>query len=90
MTSQFFSLFYLRRDATTPDGARAGFSTPRALGKAHDRNRVRRKLREAVRHEINKAPLQVDFIFHPRRNVLDAALPDLRREVERVFLRCSP
>lgn len=89
MSSQFFALFYLRRDAGTPVGARAGFTTPRALGKAHDRNRIRRKLREAVRHEIAKASSEVDFIFHPRRNVLDAALPELRREVERVFLKCK-
>jgi ribonuclease P protein component len=87
MSSQFFSLFHLRRDDVGP--ARVGFTTPRALGKAHDRNRIRRRLREAVRHELANAPHSVDFVFHPRRNAAQAPQDDLRREVQRVFLACA-
>lgn len=91
MNSASFSVFYLRRDPSESldtEGPRAGFTTPRALGKAHDRNRIRRRMREAVRHELSNADPAVDFIFHPRRNALDAPIPSLRREVEKVFLKC--
>lgn len=91
MNSASFSVFYLRRDSAEPQealGARAGFTTPRALGKSHDRNRIRRRIREAVRMEFAKADSSLDFIFHPRRNSLSVSIPDLRREVEKVFLKC--
>lgn len=91
MNSASFSVFYAPRgsgESEEVEGARAGFTTPRALGKAHDRNRMRRRMREAVRHELSKADPAVDFIFHPRRNALDVPIPSLRREVEKVFLKC--
>jgi ribonuclease P protein component len=62
---------------------------PRALGKAVVRNRIKRRLREAVRFHLDRLSPQWSIVINPRRKALDAPLPELQREVERLFLRCN-
>ncbi len=69
--------------------ARVGFTVPRRLGNSVIRNRIRRRMREAVRLELQHFPAGRDLVFHPRTSVLKAAFPELRREVERVFRICG-
>ena len=88
MTSRYFAAFCLHRPAEL-NPARFGFTTPRALGKAVYRNRIRRRLREAVRTQLASAPASWTFVFNPRRSVLEASFEDLRREVGRIFARCK-
>ena len=87
INSPSFAMFHLRRAAG--DAPRAGFTTPRALGKAVIRNKIRRRMREAVRLELHRMTSPVDMIFHPRRAVLAATLPALRREVQKAFDKCG-
>jgi ribonuclease P protein component len=82
-----FAAFCLRR--TQPDGPRIGFTTPRALGKAVARNRIRRRVREAVRLLLDGLNPQWSIVFNPRRKALEAPWAELRREVEKLFLRCN-
>jgi len=70
-------------------GPRIGFTTPRALGKAVARNRIRRRVREAVRLHLAQLSPEWSIVFNPRRKAMDAPFPELEREVERLFLRCS-
>lgn len=89
------SFFFAARPAFGPDGRplrhcapgvpRVGLTVPKALGKAHDRNRIKRRLREAVRHNLPLLPGDVDVILHPRRSVLDLPSTDLEREIAGVF-----
>jgi ribonuclease P protein component len=72
-----------RRSATT--GPRIGLTVPKALGKAVDRNRIKRRMREAVRHALPLLAAPVDVILHPRRSVLDADFAFLEREVSTIF-----
>ncbi|MGB7721745.1 MAG: ribonuclease P protein component [Bryobacteraceae bacterium] len=72
-----------------PDGPRIGFTTPRALGNAVVRNRIKRRLREAVRFHLDRLNPQWSIVINPRRKAFDAPLPELQREVERLFLRCN-
>src|SRR5580698_8677106 len=58
-----------RRSDTT--GARIGLTVPKALGKAVDRNRIKRRLREAVRRQLAVLRTPVDVVLHPRRSVID-------------------
>jgi len=81
-----FAVFCLKRPEG--DGPRIGFTVPRALGKAVERNRIRRRMREAVRLELHRLEIPVDLVVHPRRAVLDAGFEDLRRQVERLFAKC--
>jgi ribonuclease P protein component len=77
------------RAGDTPQPVRFGFTTPRVLGKAVVRNRIKRRMREVVRHELGAFPDNWIIIFNPRRNVLKAGFEDLRCEVRRVLEKCK-
>jgi len=67
-------------------GPRVGLTVPKALGKAVDRNRIKRRLRELVRAALPLlGDLPVDVILHPKRSVLDAEFSALQREVVTIF-----
>jgi ribonuclease P protein component len=70
-------------------GPRVGFTIPRAVGKAVVRNRIRRRVREAVRHHLDRLNPEWSIVINPRRKAMDAPMPELQREVERLFLRCN-
>jgi ribonuclease P protein component len=60
---------------------------PRAIGGSVERNRIRRRLREAVRFHLSELPSQngLDVVFNPKRTVLQAEFETLSKEVERAF-----
>ena len=74
----------LPRISATP-GARIGLTVPKALGKAVDRNRIKRRMREAVRANLPALTAPVDVILHPRRSVIDLDFVQLRKEVAQIF-----
>lgn len=85
-SSPSMSYFYRVRTAgEAGELPRAGLTTGRVLGKAVDRNRIRRRMREAVRMHWSKLPAGVDVVLHPRRSVLEMEFPRLEQEVARVF-----
>lgn len=73
-----------QRSETT--GPRIGLTVPKALGKAVDRNRIKRRLRELVRKALPLlGALPVDVVLHPKRTILDADFGVLEREVALIF-----
>ena len=72
------------RRSDTP-GPRVGLTVPRALGGAVDRNRIKRRLRQAVRANLALVTAPVDIILHPRRSVIDLDYQLLLREVAQIF-----
>ncbi len=69
-----------------PEGPRVGLTVGKVLGKAHDRNRIKRRLREAVRRQAGLlSDLPVDVVLHPRRTYLTLSWAELESEVAQAF-----
>jgi ribonuclease P protein component len=62
-----------------------GLTVGKVMGKAVDRNRIKRRMREAVRKNLSSLRTPVDVILHPRRSVIDLEFAALEREVGNVF-----
>ena len=86
-SGSLFAAFCVRE--TEPDGPHIGFTTPRALGKAVVRNRIKRRVREAVRLHLDRLNPQWSIVINPRRKAFDASTEELQREVARLFQRCN-
>lgn len=78
------TFFYLRREAPA-GGARVGLTVSRALGGAVERNRIRRRLREAVRLRRAALARPVDVVINPKRSALKTEFPALLSDVEKGF-----
>lgn len=53
------------------------------------RNRLKRRIREAVRLALARIGPQWAIVVNPRRAALEAPWEGLRQEVERLVLRCG-
>ena len=71
------------------DGPRVGFTAGKALGGAVERNRIRRRLREAVRRHLRELNAPAEIVFHPRKSALRADFSQLEAEVTRAFAAIS-
>jgi ribonuclease P protein component len=95
------TVFYLRRDgdsindsesknkkktkSNAPPGLRVGFTVGRVLGGSVQRNRMKRRLREAVRLSGFPPAVSADVVINPKRSLLGADFADVRNEVARAF-----
>jgi ribonuclease P protein component len=77
--------FYAERGPGPVFGPRVGLTAGRVLGKAVERNRIKRRMREAVRLNLALLTRDVDVVLHPRRTVLTAEFAGLQEEVSRIF-----
>jgi ribonuclease P protein component len=79
------TVFYLPRKRNDGEsGPRIGFTVSKVLGGAVVRNRMKRRLREAVRLH-GMIPAAVDVVINPKKTLLSAAFSDLQNEVRRAF-----
>jgi ribonuclease P protein component len=62
---------------------------PRAIGKAVVRNRVKRRVREAIRLRLDLLSPQCEVVINPRRRAIEAPFAEIQREVEKLLLRCA-
>ncbi len=80
------TVFFLRRsEAASGDrpSLRVGFTVGRVLGDAVERNRIKRRMRAAVRNGWPQQEAPVDVVFNPRKSVLSLPFADVAQEVSR-------
>ncbi|MGA9355496.1 MAG: ribonuclease P protein component [Terriglobales bacterium] len=65
--------------------ARVGFTVGRVLGGAVQRNRIRRRLREAVRLRRSTFKPLVDIVINPKKSILTLEFTTVLEEVGRAF-----
>ena len=70
---------------STPAGPRVGLTVGKVLGKAHERNCIKRRMREALRRHVDLLPDGSDLILHPRRTVLTMEFTKLEAEIVRIL-----
>jgi len=66
-------------------GLRVGFTVGRALGNAVQRNRIKRRLREAVRLGRPPAAARADVVINPKKLLLTVEFETVLNEVRRAF-----
>lgn len=77
--------WFLAPQVPPAEGPRVGLTAGKVLGKAHERNRIKRRLRDILRRHTDLLPLGCDLILHPRRQVLTADFAKLEAEVVRIL-----
>jgi ribonuclease P protein component len=70
-------------------GSRLGLTVGKVLGKAHERNRIKRRMREALRRHLDLLPPGCDIIFHPRRHVMTLEFAKLEAEIVRILKQAN-
>ena len=88
VTGRYFAAFCLRVARPQSEGPKVGFTVPRAFGKAVLRNRVKRRLREALRVRLPEVAPEWDIVINPRRPAIVAPVEELQREVDRLVAQC--
>ncbi len=71
VASRFLVLYWFPQDE--PAAPRFGFSVPRSVGNAADRNRVKRHLREIWRGRLERVPPGHDYVLIVRPGLPEAA-----------------
>jgi len=97
--SASMTVFYWRRPDTTeamsantqartpaPQVLRVGFTVGRALGGAVQRNRMKRRLREAVRMTRPMQGISADVVINPKKSLLTNDFTAVVNEVSRAFV----
>jgi ribonuclease P protein component len=72
-----------------PAGPRVGLTAGKVVGRAHERNRIKRRMREALRRHLDLFPPGCDLILHPRRAVLTLDFKKLEAEVVRILQQAT-
>jgi len=91
--SASMTVFYLQRQtksgtgkASIRPGIRVGFTVGRVLGGAVQRNRMKRRLREAVRLSKPWPVADVDIVINPKKVLLAQPFDSVLNEVRQAFV----
>ena len=90
--SSSMTMFYQLQATAEPRRVRVGLTVGKALGGAVERNRMKRRLRDAVRHHrtqldkrLGERGLSAEIVINPKKTVLRAEMQQLHAEVAAAF-----
>jgi ribonuclease P protein component len=66
-----------------------GLTVGKVIGKAHERNRIKRRMRDVLRRHTDLLPQGCDLILHPRRIVLALDFVKLEAEIVRILQQAT-
>lgn len=75
--------------APLPSAPRVGLTVGKVIGKAHERNRIKRRMRDILRRHVDLLPAGCDLILHPRRVVMTMEFTKLEAEVLRILQQAN-
>jgi ribonuclease P protein component len=87
--SSSMSWFLAPQPETMTTGPRVGLTVGKVIGKSHERNRIKRRMREVLRRHVDLLPAHCDLILHPRRIVLDIEFTKLEAEIVRILTQAN-
>jgi ribonuclease P protein component len=73
----------------SPSGPRVGLTVGKVIGKAHERNRIKRRMRDVLRRHVDLLPNDFDLVLHPRRVVLTLEFTKLEAEIVRILTQAQ-
>ena len=77
--------WFLASQVSANTSPRVGLTVGKVIGKAHERNRIKRRMREGLRRHVDLLPAGCDLILHPRRVVLTLDFAKLEAELVRIL-----
>ena len=77
------TVFFLEREAA--GGPRVGLTVGKVLGGSVTRNRIKRRMREAIRRHLLPLTANVDVVINPKKAASALETLKLEAEIERAF-----
>jgi len=81
--SPCMTVFFLERESG--EGPRVGLTVGKVLGGAVTRNRIKRRMRDALRRNFGLLSAKVDVVINPKKSAIALEMPKLEAEVERAL-----
>jgi ribonuclease P protein component len=72
-----------------PASPRVGLTVGKVIGKSHERNRIKRRLREVLRRHVDLLPPGCDLVLHPHRSVMTIEFTKLDAEIVRILQQAN-
>jgi ribonuclease P protein component len=66
-----------------------GLTVGKVIGKSHERNRIKRRLREVLRRHVDLLPPGCDLVLHPHRSVMTIEFTKLDAEIVRILQQAN-
>lgn len=85
LKNRAFVLCFRAAGQKYPNQLRIGFSVSKKIGKAVERNRVRRLLREACRLELAAFPKGFDYVLIARLGAKTETVASLRKKLQKML-----